>query len=113
MAWFSIESIMKNFGFHDVHSFKDFVAFVLLCAPEQFPVRDYLAPDEQWTLDRAFEGLRYGLTLTAQQKGELPVLAICRAMAEESYTHYREGRKREGFFKLQEMEKLLNKLPSQ
>jgi hypothetical protein len=33
-------------------------------------------------------------------------------MIEEAYTHYREGRMREGFFKLEEMQKLLKKIPS-
>jgi hypothetical protein len=76
-------------------------------------VHDFLAPDEQMTLDRAFDGLRYGLDLTAKEKGELPVLETCRRMVEEAYEHYRADRMREGYFKLQEMEKILKKLPSQ
>jgi hypothetical protein len=104
---------MKRWHFHDLHGFKDFVTFVGMCAPDQFPVRDFLPPDEQMTLDRAFDGLRYGLDLTAREKGELPVLATCRGMVEEAYAHYRGGRMREGFFKLQEMENILKKIPSQ
>jgi hypothetical protein len=104
---------MKHLGFHDLHSFKDFVGFVRLCAPDEFPVEDFLPPDEQMTLDRAFDGLRYGLDLTAKEKGELPVLATCRGMVEKAYAHYRAGRMREGFFKLQEMENILKTIPSQ
>jgi hypothetical protein len=108
----SPEKKLAYFGFHDLHSFKDFVGFVRLCAPDQFPHQDWLKPDEQWTLDRAFEGLRYGLDLTAQEKGELPVLATCRSLVKEAYVHYTNGRMREGYFKIEEMEKLLRKIPS-
>jgi hypothetical protein len=104
---------VAKFPFTDLHSFKDYVAFVRLCAPDEFPEREGLAPDERWTLDLAFDGLRYGLDLTAKEKGDLPVLTRCRGMVEEAYEHYRAGRMREGFFKLQEMEKNLKKLPSQ
>ncbi len=104
---------MAHFGFTDLHSFKDFVAFVRLCAPSDFPVEDYLKPDEQMNLDRAFDGLRYGLKLTAEEKGDLPVLATCRALVEEAYALYRDDRMRDGYFKVQEMEKLLKKIPSQ
>lgn len=104
---------MAPWPFHDLHSFKDYVSFVRLCTPDEYPVREGFGQDGQWTLDIAFEGLRYGLMLTTKEKGELPVLATCRAMVEEAYNHYREGRMRDGFFKLQEMEKLLRKLPSQ
>src|SRR5258708_1730462 len=97
---------MTGWHFHDLHGFKDYVAFVRLCSPDEYPT------DEQWTLELAFEGLRYGLALTAQEKGELPVLDVCGNMVEAAYAHYREGRMREGFFKLQEMEVLLKTLPS-
>ncbi len=103
---------MTHWHFHDLHGFKDYVTFVYLCAPDHFPEREGFGPDEQWTLDLAFEGLRHGLSLTATEKGELPVVATCRSMVEEAYTHYGEGRMREGFFKLEEMEKLLKTLPS-
>lgn len=104
---------MAHFPFTDLHSFKDYVSFVYICAPDRFPEREGVEPNERWTLDLAFEGLRYGLSLAAKEKGDLPIFATCRAMVEEAYNHYREGRMREGFFKLEEMGKLLRKLPSQ
>lgn len=104
---------MKNWGFHDLHSFKDYAGFVRLCAPDEFPVEDFLPPEEQMMLDRAFDGFRYGLNLTGRELGELPVLVRYRNMVEEAYQHYCGGRMREGFFKLQEMENLLKKVPSQ
>lgn len=103
---------MASWHFHDLHGFKDYISFVYISAPDRFQEREGYGPNDQWTLDLAFEGLRHGLAITAKKKGELPVLATCRAMVEEAYTHYREGRDRDGCLKLQEMAKLIRKLPS-
>jgi hypothetical protein len=104
---------MAPWPFHDLHGFKDYISFVYIRAPDRFREREGYGPDEQWTLELAFEGLRHGLDITAKEKGELPVLEKCRAMVEEAYVHYREGRMREGSFMLQDMAKLIRKLRSQ
>lgn len=101
------------FAFKDLHGFKDFIGSVILCAPDMFPVRDWRGPDEQMNLDRAFIGLRYGLKLTAQEKGESPLLAKCRELVEEAYGLYRARQDHAGQLKLEEMDKLLMTLPSQ
>ena len=100
-------------GFTDLHSFKDFVAMVIVCAPDRFMYQDWRSADDQLNLERAFEGLRYGLTSTVEEKGESTVLAKCRELVEAAYVEYRAGRNRLGQGKLEEMEKLLKKLPSQ
>jgi hypothetical protein len=104
---------MAKFPFSDLHSFKDYVVFVQMCLPDQFDPRDGYGPEEQWTLDLAFEGLRYGLALAVEEKGERPVFQKCRELVEEAYRHYREGNKRAGFFALEEVSKLLRKVKSQ
>ena len=104
---------MRMFPFQDLHGYKDYVGFVLMCSPDKFTVRDGKPTEYQWTLDLAFEGLRHGLELTVKEKGELPVLPRCRELVEKAYADYRAGRKREGFFTLSEMEKLLKTIPSQ
>ena len=58
------------FPFSDLHSFKDYVGFVKLCAPDDFPSREGVGPADQWTLDLAFGGLRLGLKMAAEEKGE-------------------------------------------
>ncbi len=103
---------MARFGFSDLHSFKDYVVFAQTCAPDRFPPREGVGPEEQWTLDLAFEGLRLGLRMAVEEIGEQPTFAICRQLVAEAYTHYREGRMRDGFFKLEEMQTLLKKIPS-
>lgn len=109
----SPETNPAYFGFTDLHGFKDFVVEVITGAPDDFMEMDWLKPDEQMNLDRAFIGLRYGLKLTAQEKGESTLLAKCRALVEEAYALYRAGQDNDGQAKLEEMESLLNTLPSQ
>lgn len=104
---------MAEFPFNDLHSFKDYVVFVQMCLPDEFPAREGVGPDEQWTLGLAFEGLRHGLSLAIEEKGERPVFEQCRKLVEEAYKHYLEGKEREGFFALEEVQKLLRKVPSQ
>lgn len=102
----------KYFGFKDLHGFKDFVGFVILCAPDEFPSDDWLQPEEHMNVERAFVGLRYGLGVTASEKGESETLASCRRLVEEAYAEYQAGRDLEGQRKLEEMDALLSKLPS-
>jgi len=105
---------MARFPFTDLHSFKDFVGFVQISATVgDFPERDGLPPDEQWTLDLAFEGLRLGLKMAEEEKGPKPVFVQCKQLVEEAYAHYRQGQMPEGYKKLDEMQKLLRKIPSQ
>ena len=37
------------------------IAYVIAYAPDQFPVEDFLADNEQMNLDRAFDQLRQGM----------------------------------------------------
>jgi hypothetical protein len=103
---------MTKWHFSDLHAFKDFVGFVKLCAPTDFPPREGIGPEDQWTLDLAFDGLRYGMRLATEEKGERPEFAACRALIEEAYAAYCEGRMRDGFVKLEATQKLLKKVPS-
>jgi len=100
------------FGFSDLHGFKDFVVYVLSCAPDLFPEDDWRAPDQQMNLERAFLGLRYGLDLTVQEKGESVLLNQCRQLMDEALIEYHAGRDHSGQNKLEQMEGLLKKLPS-
>jgi hypothetical protein len=109
----STDKARPRFGFRDLHSFKDFVGFVKLCAPELFPSRDGYGSDEQWTLDLAFEGLRLGLDMAVREKGERIEFAESRRLVEEAYNAYKGGDVRSGFAKLELVQKLLRKVPSQ
>ncbi|MCE9605451.1 MAG: trigger factor [Planctomycetia bacterium] len=100
------------FGFTDLHGFKDFVSMVTVCAPDLFMPYDWLGPDEQLNLGLAFDGLRYGLYLASQEKGESMLLSQSRSLVEEAFTLYQAGQDHAGQLKLEEVEKLIAKLPS-
>ena len=104
---------MAKFPFSDLHSFKDYVGFARICATDLFPVREGVGPEYQWTLDLAFRGLREGLALAIEEKGDKPVFHECERLVDDAYSEYRAGNKREGFFKLDEVSKLLKKVASQ
>lgn len=101
-----------QFGFSDLHSFKDYVGFVKLCAPDDFPVEEWASPEDRWTLDRAFDGLRMGLQMATEEEGEWDEFIKGRTLVEDAQCAHRDGRLRDGFFKLEEFQKLLMKIPS-
>ena len=102
----------RYFGFTDLHGFKDFVGYVILCAPDLFPKQDWRDSDEQMNLDRAFVGLRYGLNLAEKEVGESYRLERCRELVEQAFAEYQAGRDMAGQVKLEEMDQLLRKFPS-
>jgi len=102
-----------HFGFSDLHSFKDYVGFVKLCAPDDFPTEEWAGPEDQMTLDLAFEGLRLGMRMAAEEKGQREEFVKGELLVEEAYAAYREGQIRDGFFKLEELQKMLKRVPSQ
>jgi hypothetical protein len=106
------ETMAAAFPFTDLHSFKDYVGFVKICASGKFPVREGVAPANQWTLDLAFDGLRLGLRMATEEKGERDEFMQGKSLVEDAYAAYRDGRARDGFFKLEELQKLLKKVPS-
>ena len=101
---------MSKFPFSDLHSFKDYVGFVSMCAPDQFPLREGVANENQWSLDLAFIGLREGLSLAEKEKGPRTEFDECMVLVENAYTHYKEGRENDGFFALDQVHKILKRI---
>ncbi len=102
-----------KFPFNDLHSFKDYVGFVRICAPDLFPEREGVGHEDQWTLDLAFSGLRLGLQMAEQEKGPRSVFTDCAYFIEEAEKSYRAGDMRAGFTHLDNVRKLLARVPSQ
>lgn len=103
----------EYFEFTDLSEFMDYLGFVIVCVPVDFPWEDWRSAEDQMNLDRAFVGLKYGLDLAAKEKGESALLQRCRKLVEESYVEYKAGRDHAGQLKLEEMEKLLLALPTE
>jgi len=108
-----IEAAMTNFPFSDLHSFKDYVVYVQTYLPDRFPPRTAAGPEDQWTLDLAFEGLRLGLNMAAEEKGDRNEFVESCRLVEDAHSAYKSGDVRSGFKKLEEVQKLLRNVPSQ
>jgi len=90
----------------------DFIGYVVLRSPEGFPEEDFLQPDEQMTLDRAFEILRASLVfvpLSAQFPAFHSVLA---KMLDEALAAYRAGDRKVGAHRLQDFQDLIFERPN-
>ena len=105
-------NIPPYLGFSDLNSFKDYVTTVLACAPELFPEMDWLPPDQQLNLERSFEGLEIGYSVTALEVGDIPLLKTCRKLTAEALDLYRAGGDFDGQKKLEDVERLIRSLPS-
>jgi len=98
------------FPFDDLHGFKDYVTFVQTYLPDRFRPRIYYGPEDQWTLDLAFEGLRLGLRMAIKEKGDKPVFAECSRLVDKAESEYRGDRWLDGFATLEEVRKLLGRV---
>ena len=101
---------MTKFPFSDLHSFKDFVVFVGMCAPDRFPRREGVPERDQWTLDLAFKGLREGLESAIIEKGQRAEIIHSIKLIDEARTHYDNGNAHEGYFAIDEVRKKLSRV---
>ncbi len=79
------------------------MTFVQSCSPDRYPPRGYYGPEDQWTLDLAFEGLRLGLRMAVKEKGDKPVFAECSGLVDQAEGEYHGGHRREGYATLEEV----------
>ena len=91
----------------DIDSLYDFIGYVVLCAPDDFPKRDYLPPDRQMNLDRAFEELRLAIELV---EADFPGADLQRGLSvalNRSLQSYRQGDVVAGAHSLQDFQDLI------
>lgn len=75
----------------DLNALRDFIGYVVLSAPDNFPEEDFLQPDEQMNLDRAFEEMRNAMNLFKPSKMDDAKRKEALSMLEESLHAYRTG----------------------
>lgn len=93
----------------DIDSLYDFIGYVVVHAPDRFPVEDYLAPEEQMTLQKAFDELRHGLSLIDPEIADKDKSRRLSSLLEESLAAYRSGEMVKGAHLLQDLEGLIFK----
>jgi len=82
----------------------DFIGYVVLCAPNAFPARDYLKPEEQMNLDRAFEELAEGVRLVERDFPNADQQRGLSALLAQSHEAYRSGDEVSGAHLLQDFQ---------
>jgi hypothetical protein len=93
----------------DIDSFYNFIGYVVLRAPNRFPVEDYLAADEQMTLDRAFVELRKGLAMVDPEVADAQKREKLASLLDASLAAYRAGDDIKGAHLLHDFEGLIFK----
>lgn len=100
----------KEYGFGRFSEYRNMIGYVVLRAPDEFPFEDYLAPDEQMTLDKAFAQLRRGLPVAYDKIKDKDAIPKAAELLEASYQAYKDGDQRAGAFLLQDFDDLLLEL---
>lgn len=67
------------------------IAYVMAYAPDQFPIEDFLAYDEQMNLDRAFEQLRQGVEIAYPEAQFMDKRTLLHGILDRCYAQYRAG----------------------
>lgn len=91
---------------YDRPSLREFYSLVLVCAPE-FPVEDYLSPEEQLSLDSAFAELDQGLSYLKGFKSDTKRFATIRNQLLAAKSAFQRGDRDRGCEIMEELEPLL------
>jgi hypothetical protein len=87
-----------------VEDLYEFIGYVVLSAPDRFPVEDFLEPEQQMTLDLAFELLREGVEIAYPPDFHPEKKPTLYALLDRSLSAYRAGDRRTGAHVLQDFE---------
>lgn len=85
-----------------ISEYREFLSYVLLYGPDEFPEEDYLEPEDQMSLEKAFSELRRAFPMIKQRVKEEDTLAMLKELLEISYEAYKSGEDRKGAYALQE-----------
>ena len=96
-----------KYGFGRFSEYRNMIGYVVLGAPDEFPVEDYLALEEQMTLEKAFGILRRGLPVAYDRIKDKEAIPKAVELLEASYEAYKSGDQRAGAFLLQDFDEFL------
>ena len=91
----------------DIDSLYDFIGYVVVCAPDNFPYRDFLPPHEQMTLDKAFAELRGAMSLLDPSVATGNKRKVLSALLDQALDAYRVGETLKGAHLLQDFQDLI------
>jgi hypothetical protein len=67
------------------------IAYVIMCAPDDFPREDFLSGDQQMNLEHAFEQLREGVGIAYPEDEFVEKRTTLNELLDDSYSRYRTG----------------------
>ena len=91
----------------DISDYYNFLATVIVHAPDRFPSEDFLPPDEQLDLERAFTELRDGMEFISKRIVDSKAQEALRQLLENSLEAYRIGDAMKGAKLLQNFEEIV------
>lgn len=89
---------------HSFETYVDFISYVLLSAPDDFPYEDFLRDDQQMNLDKAFDELRNGLVFVETRVKGAEILSRLKSLLDDSFLAYQEGNESTAAHLLQDFE---------
>ena len=89
----------------------DFIATVVLGAPDRFRYRDHRPSEDQLSLDRAFKELRSGLEFVAASDTDPGFHDRLREVLDQSLEAYRAGDRKRGAHLLQDFQDMIFSSP--
>jgi len=93
----------------DINSLYDFISYVVVYAPNDFPSEDYLETHEQMTLDMAFSELRRGIPFVAESHPNPNIAKDLNLILDEAFQFYSLGDDVKGAHRVQDFEALIFK----
>jgi len=97
---------------NDLKELRQLLHVTVMCAPDKFPVRDFLQPEDQLTLDTAFRDLNYGMQFVAKRIKDSGKLSQIQTMLDAALLFYRQGETMKGAHLLQDLEDMIFGKPS-
>jgi hypothetical protein len=89
---------------NNLDEFKRLLRVIVLCAPDKFPVRDFLQPCDQLTLESAYSDLRGGMKFVAGQIRDTTKIGELQCMLDQSLSLYQAGERVKAAHLLQDFE---------
>lgn len=93
----------------DIDSLYDFIGVVVLRAPDKFKVLDFLPPEEQLTLDKAFYELRRGIDLIEPDMADEAKRKHLASLLDQALEAYKAGDEFKGAHLVQDFQDLIFK----
>lgn len=84
------------FVIESVDDLWNLIAYITLYAPDEFPTEDFLAADEQMTLDRAFDQLHAGVKIAYPEAQFEDKRHELHGILDRSFLAYRSGQEING-----------------